>query len=230
MEVNIPLLEVAGVVKDYPGQPAPLHVLDGIDFSLEAGESAAIVGPSGCGKSTLLNLMGTLDSPDAGVVRIQGRDCAAMDARALARLRNERIGFVFQLHHLLPQCTVLENVLVPSLVRARGHRLEAGLRASALLMRMGLQERRDHRPGELSGGECQRTAVARALINSPALLLADEPTGALNEEAADALAGLLLELRDERNMAVVIVTHARSIARRFGRVHALVHGRLVREE
>jgi len=230
MKEQNPLLELAGVVKEYPARPAPLRVLNGIDFTLRAGESAAIVGPSGCGKSTLLNLMGTLDRPDTGVIRILGRDCAAMDGRTLARLRNERIGFVFQLHHLLPQCTVFENILVPSLVRSRRHREEAGQRASALLARMGLGERRDHRPGELSGGECQRTAVARALINDPALLLADEPTGALNEAAADALAGLLLELRDERNMAVVIVTHARSIARRFGAVYTLERGRLVREE
>jgi len=230
MKEQNPLLELAGVVKEYPARPAPLRVLNGIDFTLRAGESAAIVGPSGCGKSTLLNLMGTLDRPDTGVIRILGRDCAAMDGRTLARLRNERIGFVFQLHHLLPQCTVFENILVPSLVRSRRHREEAGQRASALLARMGLGERRDHRPGELSGGECQRTAVARALINDPALLLADEPTGALNEAAADALAGLLLELRDERSMAVVIVTHARSIARRFGTVYTLEHGCLVREE
>ncbi|OQB39698.1 MAG: Lipoprotein-releasing system ATP-binding protein LolD [Candidatus Hydrogenedentes bacterium ADurb.Bin179] len=230
MKEQHPLLELAGVVKEYPARPAPLRVLNGIDFTLRAGESAAIVGPSGCGKSTLLNLMGTLDRPDTGVIRILGRDCAAMDGRTLARLRNERIGFVFQLHHLLPQCTVFENILVPSLVRSRRHREEAGQRASALLARMGLGERRDHRPGELSGGECQRTAVARALINDPALLLADEPTGALNEAAADALAGLLLELRDERSMAVVIVTHARSIARRFGIVYTLEHGCLVREE
>lgn len=230
MKANKPLLEVSGVVKEYPGASAPLRVLNGLDFTLGAGESAAIVGPSGCGKSTLLNLIGTLDRPDAGVIHIQNRDVSALDARALAHLRNEEIGFVFQMHHLLPQCTVLENVLVPSLVRSRGYREQAGRRASALLERVGLSERRDHRPGELSGGECQRTAVARALINDPVLLLADEPTGALNEEAADALAGLLLELRDERNMAVVIVTHARPIARRFGNLYLLDHGRLLREE
>ncbi|HOC69064.1 MAG: Lipoprotein-releasing system ATP-binding protein LolD [Candidatus Hydrogenedentes bacterium ADurb.Bin101] len=230
MKEQNPLLELAGVVKEYPARPVPLCVLNGVDFTLRAGESAAIVGPSGCGKSTLLNLMGTLDRPDTGAIHILGRDCAAMEATDLARLRNKKIGFVFQLHHLLPQCTVFENILVPSLVRSRRHREEAGQRASALLARVGLEERRDHRPGEVSGGECQRTAVARALINDPALLLADEPTGALNEAAADALAGLLLELRDERNMAVVIVTHARSIARRFGTVYTLERGCLVREE
>ena len=225
-----PLLEIRGVVKEYPARPAPLRVLDGIDFSLDAGESAAVVGPSGCGKSTLLNLMGTLDHPDSGSVRIRGEDTAVMDARALARLRNERLGFVFQLHHLLPQCTVLENILIPVLPRGRAAREQAQERALALIQRMGLSGRENHRPGELSGGECQRTAVARALINDPALLLADEPTGALNEDAADALAGLLLELRDERHMAVVIVTHAQAIARRFGRVCTLNHGRLTREE
>lgn len=225
-----PLLEITGVIKEYPAHPAPLRVLNGIEFTLEAGESAAIVGPSGCGKSTLLNLMGTLDRPDTGTVRILGQDITALNTGALAQLRNERIGFVFQLHHLLPQCTVLENVLIPVLPRNRAVRAQAQGRALALIERMGLADRSNHRPGELSGGECQRTAVARALINDPALLLADEPTGALNEEAAEALAELLLELRDERGMAVVIVTHARSIARRFGRVHVLNHGRLTREE
>lgn len=223
------LLELAGVVKTYPATPEPLRVLDGVDFVLEAGSSAAIVGPSGCGKSTLLNLMGTLDRPDSGTIRIAGEDITALRDAALARLRNRTIGFVFQLHHLLPQCTILENVLIPTLPQSQEERKDAHQRALLLLERVGLSDRWRHRPGELSGGECQRTAVARALINRPALLLADEPTGALNEEAAAGLAELLLQLRDEQGMAVVIVTHAASIARRFGAVYALNHGRLVRE-
>ena len=224
-----PFLELAGVVKTYPASPEPLRVLDGVDFFLEKGASAAIVGPSGCGKSTLLNLMGTLDHPDVGTIRIAGEDIVSLRGAALAAVRNRNMGFIFQLHHLLPQCTVLENVLIPTLPQSRKERTEAEQRALLLLERVGLSDRRHHRPGELSGGECQRTAVARALINRPALLLADEPTGALNEEAAAALAELLLQLRDEQGMAVVIVTHAASIARRFGAVYALDHGRLARE-
>lgn len=227
--MTTPILELAGVIKTYPASPEPLRVLDCIDFILEQGSSAAIVGPSGCGKSTLLNMMGILDCPDAGTVHINGEDVAALKSAELARLRNRSIGFVFQLHHLLPQCTVLENVLIPTLPQSREQRKDAQQKALFLLERVGLSDRRNHRPGEISGGECQRTAVARALINNPALLLADEPTGALNEEAAMGLAELLLELRDERGMAVVIVTHANSIARRFGAVYALNHGHLARE-
>lgn len=224
-----PLLELSAVVKEYPGGSGPLRVLDGVDFSLEAGHCVAIVGPSGCGKSTLLNLMGALDTPDSGEVRFQGRNIADMNTKELARLRNEDIGFVFQLHHLLPQCTLLENVLIPALPRGRAYVAEARERAMGLLERVGLQERCDHRPGELSGGECQRTAVARALINTPKILFADEPTGALNEEAAESLAGLLLELSAEKGMSVVIVTHARAVAAHFGTPWLLNHGRLARE-
>lgn len=220
-----PLLRLTGVVKHYPSSPEPLEVLKGIDFTLEAGEGAAIVGPSGCGKSTLLNLMGTLDMPDAGEVLLRDRSTASLDAASLAHVRNRDIGFVFQLHHLLPQCTVFENVLIPAL--AQGRPTDAMReRAMSLIERVGLADRRAHRPGELSGGERQRAAVARALINNPALLLADEPTGALNEEAADALAALLLELRREQGMAIIVVTHARAIAERFDRIHTLRGGRL----
>ncbi len=218
------LLTLTDVVKDYPASPKPLRILDGVCFTLEPGECAAILGPSGCGKSTLLNLMGALDRPTAGSVRYRGVDTSTLDAAALAAFRNRDVGFVFQLHHLLPQCTVLENVLLPVLARGAGE--EARQRALHLLDRVGLLDRRGHRPGELSGGERQRTAVARALINRPALLLADEPTGALNEEAAADLASLLLELRSDYNMSIVIVTHAREIARRFDRIFVLHGGRL----
>ena len=228
MSQNTLLLELTGVVKEYPASPEPLRVLHGIDFSLDAGECAAILGPSGCGKSTLLNVMGSLDLPDAGTTRIRGNDIAAMNAAELARLRNHEIGFVFQLHHLLPQCTALENVLIPAMVHE--HRDRAREQALRLLERVGLRERCHHRPGELSGGERQRVAVARALINNPALLLADEPTGALNEEAATELADLLLELRRERNMAIVVVTHARDLAERFAPLYQLHGGRLERRE
>ncbi|HDP34297.1 MAG TPA: ABC transporter ATP-binding protein [Candidatus Hydrogenedentes bacterium] len=228
MNTSAPLLELSGVVKEYPALPTPLRVLRGVDFSLGAGECAAILGPSGCGKSTLLNVMGTLDLPDAGTVKICGHDVAGMNASALARLRNHELGFVFQLHHLLPQCTALENVLIPALVHE--NRAAAKDEASRLLERVGLLDRRDHRPGELSGGEQQRGAVARALINGPSLLLADEPTGALNEEAAAELAELLLELQRERNMAIVIVTHASDLAERFAPIYEMHGGRLKRRE
>ncbi|MBW7864833.1 MAG: ABC transporter ATP-binding protein [Candidatus Hydrogenedens sp.] len=218
---DTPLLELRDVSRAYPAPAGPLPVLRGVSLRLGAGESLAVAGPSGCGKSTLLNIMGTLDSPDSGQVLINGVDTAALDARGLARLRNKSIGFVFQFHHLLPQCTVLENVLVPVLDAADA--APARDRAVELLEQVGLADRKDHRPGELSGGERQRAAVVRALINRPALLLADEPTGALNEAAAESLADLLVGLQKDRGMALVVVTHAPAIAKRFGRVCEL-HG------
>ncbi len=220
-----PLLELRGVRRAFDGPAGPLPVLDGVDFTLRAGEAAAVTGPSGCGKSTLLQLMGTLDRPDAGQVLFNGADTAGLGPGALAGLRNRTIGFVFQFHHLLPQCTVLENALVPVLERARA--AEARARALALLDRVGLSGRADHRPGELSGGERQRAAVVRALVNRPRLLLADEPTGALNEAAADSLAELLVELQRDEGLALVVVTHAPAVARRFGAQWTLHNGKLV---
>lgn len=219
------LLELRGVRRAFDGPAGPLPVLDGVDFTLRAGEAAAVTGPSGCGKSTLLQLMGTLDRPDAGQVLFDGADTAGLSPDALAGLRNRTIGFVFQFHHLLPQCTVLENALVPVLERARA--AEARARALALLDRVGLAGRADHRPGELSGGERQRAAVVRALVNRPRLLLADEPTGALNEAAADSLADLLVELQRDEGLALVVVTHAPAVARRFGAQWTLHNGKLV---
>ena len=206
-------------------------MLNALDFSLNSGECAAIIGPSGCGKSTFLNILGTLDTPTLGSYRFKDRDTSGLSANELAALRNRDIGFVFQLHHLLPQCTALENVLVPALAPGRqGCRRsqcdEARARAEDLLGRVGLTHRIDARPGQLSGGERQRVAVVRALINRPALLLADEPTGSLNQKGAEQLADLLLELHRQEGMAVVIVTHAPAIAERFGRVLELRDGRL----
>jgi lipoprotein-releasing system ATP-binding protein len=194
---------------------------------LGQGETLAIVGPSGSGKSTLLNIIGTLDRPSSGTVRLDGQDLTELDEAQLASLRNRRIGFVFQAHHLLPHCTVLENVLVPTLAtRERAEQEGAGQRARRLLDRVGLGARLDHRPGQLSGGERQRVAVVRALINQPQLLLADEPTGALDRAAAEALAELLVDLNREHGVTLIVVTHALDLARRMGRVNVLKDGRL----
>ncbi len=224
-----PLLRLSGVTKRYPGQASAAEppVLDGVELEVGRGESLAIVGPSGCGKTTLLNLIGTLDRPDAGQVRLEGQDLTALTGKALAEVRNRQIGFVFQLHHLLPQCTVLENVLLPTLATRNEALKDAGpSRARRLLERVGLGARLRHRPGQLSGGERQRVAVVRALINEPQLLLADEPTGALDRLSSENLAQLLAELNRETGVALIVVTHAPDLARRMQRVLELRDGRL----
>jgi len=228
MSDGMPIVTMTEVSKEYPSLPQPVRVLRNITFQVNAGECFAVVGPSGCGKSTLLNLMGTLDTASSGRILFKDRDIAGLSPRDLAHLRNREIGFVFQLHHLLPQCTVIENVLVPTLVNADAR--DAYEHAARLLERVGLGDRLHHRPGQLSGGERQRVAVVRALINRPSLLLADEPTGSLNQEAADHLADLILELNREEGMAVVLVTHSLSISERFGRILELRGGQLVPKE
>ena len=206
----------------------PVSVLRGISFEVEKGQSAAIAGPSGSGKSTLLNIIGALDRPTSGRVLLEDVDLSTLDEKALADFRNRRLGFVFQAHHLLPQCTALENVLIPTLVFPKGAaRAEAPERARRLLTRVGLGARLDHRPGQLSGGERQRVAVVRALINQPALLLADEPTGALDRAAAEALARLLLELNREEKVTLLVVTHAPDLAAQMQRAFQLHDGQLV---
>jgi len=217
------LLSVEQVCKSYAGPAGEITVLQDVNLTLAAGASVAIIGPSGSGKSTLLNLIGTLDNPTRGRILLDGVDVHAGSERDVAAIRNRRIGFVFQAHHLLPQLNVLENVLVPTLVNPDG---QAGARERAprLLARVGLGHRLAHRPGELSGGERQRVAVVRALINRPALVLADEPTGSLDHAGAGMLMDLLAELNREAGTALAVVTHSEPLAARMDRVFALRDG------
>ena len=224
-----PIVQLKAVSKWYPSDP-DRRVLDGIDLSISPGERFAIVGPSGCGKSTLLNILGTLDRPSEGSVIVAGQPMEACDEPTTAALRGREIGFIFQLHHLLPQCTALENVLVPTLALSpRPDPAGAADRARDLLGRVGLANKLDSRPSQLSGGERQRVAVVRALINRPRLLLADEPTGALDEDNAARLIDLLIELNesDQGHLALVMVTHDLTLANRLGTVRPLREGRFV---
>ncbi len=236
-----PLLQVVQVTKRYESAASngSLTILNGVSFEMSAGQSLAIVGPSGSGKSTLLHIVGTLDSPTSGQVLLQGRDLSKLTEVQTAAVRNRQIGFVFQAHYLLPQCTVLENVLVPTLAGSgKGKRdLHADQgggetvedRAARLLERVGLSSRLSHRPGELSGGERQRVAVVRALINKPEILLADEPTGALDHVSAQELGQLLVELNREESVTLIVVTHALELAKRMATVLHLKDGNLRRE-
>ncbi len=223
------LLEIKNLTKTYraPDGGDAVEVLRGVDLSAAAGETIAITGPSGSGKSTVLNIVGALDRADAGEVLVEGRDVLQLGAAEVAAYRSTTVGFIFQLHHLLPQCTVLENVLVPTLALPGGDRRALRERAESLLAAVGLEHRRGHRPGQLSGGERQRVAVARALINQPKLLLADEPTGALDRVNAGRLVDLLVEMNRTQGVAVIMVTHAPELAGRMGRVVELVDGKLV---
>jgi lipoprotein-releasing system ATP-binding protein len=219
-------LVVENIAKEYPTPAEPLRVLTGVTFSLRRGENLAILGPSGSGKSTLLSILGTLEPPTSGRVLLAREDPFSLNEDDLAEFRLENVGFVFQEHHLLPQCTVLENVLVPFL--ADGAATEDDLqRATDLLARVGLSERLTHRPSELSGGERQRVAIARALVREPTLLLADEPTGNLDRTTADSIAALLLDLQRERNTILVVVTHSEKLASMMQRRMELDSGRLV---
>jgi lipoprotein-releasing system ATP-binding protein len=217
-------LSVCDVHKSFETETRPVEVLRGIDFEMRAGEALAITGPSGSGKSTLLHLIGALDAPTSGRIEIGGREVYRLPERDLAGFRNRTIGFVFQEHHLLPQYSVLENVLIPALA-FRGGGNGAETRARGLLERVALADRLDHRPGELSGGERQRAAVARALINRPSLLLCDEPTGSLDAANARGVADLLFELHREAGTILIAVTHSEDLAGRFPRRFDLREGR-----
>ncbi|MFM2094236.1 MAG: Lipoprotein-releasing system ATP-binding protein LolD [Planctomycetota bacterium] len=219
-------LVVNRVCKQYPTRGEPLSVLREVSLQLASGENAAIVGPSGSGKSTLLHILGTLESPTSGEVTFDGENPSTLTADALAQFRNRHIGFVFQEHHLLPQLTTLENVLVPTLAQGRPS-AEQVARARQLIERVGLRERIDHRPAELSGGERQRVAVARALIESPSVLLADEPTGSLDRTNARAIGQLLLQLQQEESTILIVVTHSPELAGLFQRQWQLDDGRLI---
>jgi len=219
------VLDVVGVSKRYQGPSGPVAVLSGIDLRLDTGESVSIVGPSGSGKSTLLHVLGALDPPSAGSVRLNGVDPYTLGDRSLAAFRNRQVGFVFQDHHLLPQCSVLENVLIPTLV-AEGTPAGFHSRALDLLDQVGLGHRLHHRPGELSGGEKQRVSIARALVCGPRLVLCDEPTGNLDHQTADAVAGLLLDLHQRQRTILAVVTHNLDLARRFAATYRLADGQL----
>ena len=221
------LVEVRGVSKSFRTGDHKVRVLDEVHLSVAAQESVAIVGPSGSGKSTLLNLLGTLDQPDQGTIVIDGKNLAMMAGDELAKFRNLNIGFVFQSHHLLPHLTVLENMLVPVLAQAHQVCEEILLRATQLLQRVGLSDREKHLPGRLSGGERQRVAVVRALINQPRLILADEPTGALDRVSAAEVGRLLLELNREHGITLVVATHSEELAARMDRIISMENGTLV---
>lgn len=226
----MPLLEVRSLAKAYPSADGtPLEVLRSVDLDVEQAEVVAVVGESGTGKSTLLHLLGALDRPDAGTVVFRGRDVHGRSERELARFRNESVGFVFQFHHLLPEFTALENVLMPALVAGRTAR-EARGRAAELLERLGLTGRSAHRPSQLSGGEQQRVAVARALVTQPSLLLADEPTGDLDETTADALHLLLRDMHREFGLTAILATHNPRLADQCDRVLRVEGGRLKSEQ
>ena len=219
-------LEVSRLTKSYPTARGPLTVLADVSFSLAPGDAAAVMGPSGSGKSSLLYILGALEPPSSGTVSLDGRNPFALDADALAAFRNQSIGFVFQDHCLLPQCTVLENVLVPTLVGPTdGHARD---RARALVEQVGLADRIDHRPAELSGGERQRVAIARALVRNPRLLLCDEPTGNLDRASADTVAALLFDLHRRQGTILIVVTHSAALAASFPSRFDLVDRQLQR--
>jgi lipoprotein-releasing system ATP-binding protein len=219
------LIALRNLTKEYVDGPRVVRVLTGLDLEIAAGERVAIVGESGVGKSTLLHILGTLDRPTSGEVWFDGEELATKSDHELAHFRNREVGFIFQFHHLLPDFTALENVMMPALIAGAGWD-EARRRAGELLRRVGLTDRVDHRPGELSGGEQQRVAVARALIQEPRVVLADEPTGNLDPATAEGVQDLLIELNRERRLTLVVVTHSVTLASAMDRTLRLAGGRI----
>ena len=224
------MLQVADLSKAYPTPRGPLTVLSNVTFALSPGDAASITGPSGSGKSSLLHILGALDRPSSGTVTLDGRDPFSLSDDGLAAFRNSSIGFVFQDHCLLPQCSVLENVLIPTLVAERGAGVHTadGEFARSLISQVGLSDRIDHRPGELSGGEKQRVAIARALIRRPRLLLCDEPTGNLDQASASAVASLLVDLHRRQRNILIVVTHSERLASEFPIRFQIADARLTR--
>jgi lipoprotein-releasing system ATP-binding protein len=221
----MPLILASDINKAYNHNGGRIEVLKGLAFRLDQGETLGIVGASGIGKSTLLHVLGTLDRPDAGKLEYSAQDVLALDDTQLARFRNRTIGFVFQFHHLLPEFSALENVMMPALIGG-GDKKSARDAAEMILVRVGLKERLTHRAGELSGGEQQRVALARALVQRPAILLADEPTGNLDRKNSDAIHTLLMELNQEMGMALVVVTHNMELAALVSRRVTIANGAL----
>ena len=220
-----PTLEAIEIRKVYQTLSEEIVVLESVSFSMSAGENLAIIGPSGSGKSTLLQILGTLDAPTSGIVRIGGQDPYQLNENQQAKFRNERIGFIFQDHHLLPQWNVLENTLLPALAKGKPTE-EIRQRAIALLERVGLKDRMTHLPSQLSGGERERVAVARALVLKPMVVLADEPTGNLDQQSAENVARLLLEVPKEENTVLIVVTHSTSLAEQMQKRYELRNRKL----
>jgi ABC-type lipoprotein export system ATPase subunit len=222
------LLQLQNISKGYgqPGKHSYRPVLNKLNLELKAGEKVAIIGPSGSGKTTLLNLIGTLDLPDEGKINFEGKDITGYSKTELAAFRNRQLGFVFQLHHLMPQLTLWENVLLPILPQGNKISKEQKDWAEHLIQKVGIWEQRDQKPSQMSGGECQRTAVVRALINKPKLVLADEPTGALDEDNATALTELLIKLSSDEGVTLVTVTHSAVMAEQMDKVYKLKNGKL----
>jgi lipoprotein-releasing system ATP-binding protein len=219
------LLELKNIRKSFALNGNTINVLNGIDITVNPGETIAIIGASGAGKSTLMNIMGTLEPPSGGTVAFEGQDVSAMDESRICRLRNREIGFVFQFHHLLPEFSALENIIIPALI-ARENYKSAREKATKILTDVGLEKRLSHRVGELSGGEQQRVAIARALIMEPKILLADEPTGNLDSATGEEIIEMLLQIKKEQNLSLVLVTHNQKLAERMSKVMEIVDGRI----
>ena len=226
MEREIVLI-ARGISRTFEGTKGPIHVLRGIDLDVKEGEIVVVVGASGAGKSTLLHILGTLDKPDSGTLLIKGENPFEVSEKKLDAIRNKRIGFVFQFHYLLPEFNALENVMMPAVVNGVSDRMEAESKAASLLRDVGLEDRMMHRPAELSGGEKQRVAVARALMNNPSIVLADEPSGNLDDKNSDSLHDLIYTLSRTKKQSFVIVTHKKELLEKADSSYLLAEGKLV---